>query len=97
MGTRGHHKIILNVDGSVLNNSEKTEYGGLIHKHDGSFLRGFLGSVGISNTLHVEIQALLTGRKLCWEARYRKFVCFSDSLHVVVSLYFRQATINATN
>jgi hypothetical protein len=47
--------IILNVDGSALNNSEKVGYGGLIRKHDGSFLCGFFGSVGISNILHVEI------------------------------------------
>ena len=44
--------IILNVDGSALKNPGKSGYGGLIHKHDGSFLRGFFGSMGISNILH---------------------------------------------
>jgi len=75
--------IILNVDGSALNNPGKAGYGGLMRKHGGSFLRGFFGSVGIPNILHAEIQALLTGIKLCWEAGYRKLMCFSDSLHVV--------------
>jgi len=39
--------------------------------------------MGISNILHAEIQALLTGIKLCWKAGYIKLMCFSDSLHVV--------------
>lgn len=44
---------------------------------------GFYGSVGLSNILHAEIQALLVGIKLCWQAVFRKVKCFSDSLHVV--------------
>jgi len=44
---------------------------------------GFYGSVGLSNILHAEIQALLVGIKLCWQAGLRKVMCFSDSLHVV--------------
>ena len=75
--------IILNVDGSALNNPGKAGYGGLIRKHDGSFFRGFFGSVGISNILHAEIQVLFTGIKLCLEAGYIKLICFSDSLYVV--------------
>lgn len=75
--------IILNVDGSALNNSGKANYGGLIRKHDGSFLRGLFGSVGISNILHAEIQTLLIGIKLCWETGYRKLMCFFDFIHVV--------------
>jgi len=57
--------MILNVDGSALTNPGKAGYGGLIRKHDGSFQLGFFGNVGISNILHAEIQALLTGVKLC--------------------------------
>ena len=50
--------MILNVDGSALTNPGKAGFGGLIRKHDGSFQLGFFGSVGISNILHAEIQAL---------------------------------------
>jgi hypothetical protein len=74
--------MILNVDGSALTNPGKAGYGGLIRKHDGSFQLGFFDSVGISNILHAEIQALLTGVKLCWHAGYRKIICYFDSLHV---------------
>ncbi|XP_024626898.1 uncharacterized protein [Medicago truncatula] len=75
--------MILNVDGSALTNPGKACYGGLIRKHDESFQLGFFGSVGISNILHAEIQALLTSVKLCWDAGYRKLICYSDSLHAV--------------
>jgi hypothetical protein len=67
--------MILNVDRSALANPWKAGYGGLIRKHNGSFQLGFFGSVRISNILHVEIQALLTGVKLCWDTGYRKFIC----------------------
>ncbi|XP_024630775.1 uncharacterized protein [Medicago truncatula] len=75
--------MILNVDGSALANLGKVGYGGLISKHDGNFQLGFFESVGIFNILHAEIQALWIGIKLCWEAGYKKLMCYSDSLHVV--------------
>jgi len=74
--------MILNIDESMLTNPWKAGYGGLILKHNGSFQLGLYGSVGISNILHVEIQVLLSGVKLCWKAGYRKHICYSDSLHV---------------
>jgi len=37
----------------------------------------------LSNILHAEIHVLLNRIKFCWETRYKKLVCFSDSLHVV--------------
>jgi ribonuclease HI len=75
--------MILNVDENALTNPGKAGYGGLIRKHDGSFELGFSDSIGISNILHAEIQALLTSVKLCWDARYRKLTCYSNSLQVV--------------
>jgi len=51
--------------------------------HEGNFHSGFYGSIGWSNVLHVEIQALLIGIKLCWQAGFKKVICYSDSLHVV--------------
>jgi len=75
--------MILNVDGNALTNPEKESYGGLIRKHDRSFQLGFSGSVGISNILHAEIQALLTSVKLCWDAGYKKLTCYSNSLQIV--------------
>jgi len=46
-------------------------------------LCGIVGGVGISNILCVDIQALLTGLKLCWEARYINFMYYHDFFHVV--------------
>ncbi|AES96565.1 hypothetical protein MTR_5g038610 [Medicago truncatula] len=60
--------MVLNVDRSALTNSRKVGYGGLIFKHDENFQLGFFGSVGISNILHAEIQALLTSINFCWDA-----------------------------
>ena len=75
--------MVLNVDGSALTNPGKAGYGGLVRNFEGKFQFAFYGSVGLSNILHAEIHALMIGIKLCWEAGYKKLVCFSDSLHVV--------------
>ena len=75
--------MILNVDGSALTNPGKAGFGGLVRNHDGTFQFGFYGSVGLSNIFHAEIQALLVGIRLCWQAGYRQVMCFSNSLHVV--------------
>lgn len=58
-------------------------FGGLDRNYDKAFQFGFYASIGWSNILHVEIQSLLVGLKLCWKARFRKFICYYDSLHVV--------------
>jgi hypothetical protein len=50
-----------------LTNPGFAGYGGLIHKYDDNFQIDFFGTVGISNILHVEIQARL-------EVGYRKIV-----------------------
>jgi len=75
--------MVLNVDGSALTNPGKGGYGGLVRNFEGKFQFAFYGSVGLFNILHAEIHTLMIGIKLCWEAGYKKLVCFSDSLHVV--------------
>ena len=42
-----------------------------------------VGVAEISEVLYAEILALLKGLELCWEARYKKLVCYSDSLTMV--------------
>jgi len=68
--------LVLNVDGSALTNPGQAGYGGIVHNSGGKFLFGFYGSVGLSNILHAEIQALLTGITLCCEAGFKKIVFF---------------------
>jgi len=75
--------MVLNEDGSALTNPDTTRYGGLVRNFEGKMQFAFYGSVGLSNILHAEIHAFMIGIKLCWEAGYKKLVCFSDSLHVV--------------
>ncbi|KAG5038525.1 hypothetical protein JHK86_019365 [Glycine max] len=75
--------IALNVDRSVLGNPQVARFGGLCRNHNGAFLLGFYGAVEISEVLYAEILALLKGLELCWEARYKKLVCYSDSLTMV--------------
>jgi len=75
--------MVFNMDGSSLANLRKEGFGGLMRNHDGTFQFGFYGSVGLSNILHAEIQALLVGIRLCWQTGFRKIMCFSYSLHLV--------------
>ena len=75
--------MVLNVDGSAVINPGQSGFGGLVRNQEGNFYFGFYESIGWSNMLHVEIQALLIGIKLCWQAGFKKVICFSDSLHVV--------------
>jgi len=50
---------------------------------EASFQFTFYDSVALSNIFHAEIHVLMIGIKLCWEAGYKKLVCFPDSLYVV--------------
>lgn len=53
--------VTLNVDGSTLTNPSLIRFGGLVRDSSGSFLRGFYGSVGVSDILYAEVLALLWG------------------------------------
>jgi len=76
--------MVLNVGGSALTHQGKAGYGWLVRNFEENFQFAFYGNVGLSNILNAEIHALMIGIKLCCEAGYKKLVCFSDSLHVVV-------------
>jgi len=52
--------LVRNVEGSALTNPGQAGYGGIVRNFDEKFMFGFYGSVGLSNILHAEIQALLT-------------------------------------
>ncbi|KAF1889939.1 hypothetical protein Lal_00025269 [Lupinus albus] len=43
----------------------------------------FHGSVGIYNNLHVELMGLLYGLQLAWDMRFKKVICYSDSMDVI--------------
>jgi len=82
--------MVLNADGGSLLNSCKTSlnsckisFNGLVTNYECSFQFAFYGSVAILNVLHVEIKALLVDIELCWQAGFKKQLCFSNYLHVV--------------
>ncbi|KAF1881951.1 hypothetical protein Lal_00038595 [Lupinus albus] len=56
--------VTLNVDGSSFGNPGKAGYECLLRDNMGSWISGFMGSVGISNNLHVELISLLYGLQL---------------------------------
>jgi hypothetical protein len=58
--------IVLNVDGSSL------------RKHDGSWIFGFEGNIGISSILHAELLAIYHGLWVAWETGYTNIICYSD-------------------
>jgi len=64
---RDEDTIIFNVDESALNNVGKAGYGGLIRKHDGSFLCGFFVAWGsrIFYILRLE-KSYLSFLTNCW-------------------------------
>jgi hypothetical protein len=72
--------MLLNVDDITLTNPKKTCFGGLVRNHEGPFQFSFYGRVIISNVLHGEIKILLTSIEVCWQAGFKKLLCFSDSL-----------------
>ncbi|KAE9610055.1 putative ribonuclease H-like domain-containing protein [Lupinus albus] len=75
--------VALNVDGNSLGNPGKAGYGGLLRDNMGSWISGFMGSVGISNNLHVEPMGPLYGLQLAWDMGFRKVICYSDSMDVI--------------
>lgn len=50
---------VLNVDGSAISNPKRDGFGRLVRNHQGEFMKGFYGCVGLSTILHTKIQALL--------------------------------------
>nr|KYP44262.1 14.7 kDa ribonuclease H-like protein [Cajanus cajan] len=67
--------VTLNVDGSALTNPGDSGYGGLVRDHEGKFILGFYGSIGVSNNIHAEIMALLKGLEICWARGFTHVRC----------------------
>jgi hypothetical protein len=61
--------MCLNVDGSLLNETNKAGYGGLLRDNHGNFIWGYYGAVMMPNILFAEIMAIWHGLKLCWDGR----------------------------
>ncbi|KAJ1385496.1 Ribonuclease H domain [Sesbania bispinosa] len=73
-------EVALNVDGSSLGNPCLAGFGGLVRDHKGEWILGFMGGVGMSDILQVELLAILHGLRLVWNCGYRRVRCFTDSM-----------------
>ncbi|KAK7258939.1 hypothetical protein RIF29_24531 [Crotalaria pallida] len=62
--------VALNVDGSSLGNPGHAGYGDLIRNAQGEWLCGFVGHVGVSNNIHMELLVVLLGLQLAWDSGY---------------------------
>ncbi|KAK2450588.1 hypothetical protein QL285_009701 [Trifolium repens] len=71
--------IILNVDGSSLGNPGPSGFVGVLRHSNGDWIFGFVGTVGISTILHVELLAIYNGLKVAWDQGHRNIICYSDS------------------
>ncbi|KAF1894019.1 hypothetical protein Lal_00003935 [Lupinus albus] len=75
--------IALNVDGSSSGKPRKSRYGGLLRDNFDLWISSFMGAVGISNNLHMELMGPLYGLQLAWDMVFRKVNCYSDSMDAI--------------
>jgi len=75
--------VLLNVNSNSLENHRISGFGGVIRRSDDSWLYGFVGNVGISTIIHIELLGLYHGLKLAWEIGYMEVICYSDLTLVV--------------
>ncbi|KAL5787556.1 hypothetical protein ACOSP7_004505 [Xanthoceras sorbifolium] len=73
--------IKVNVDGSVKN--EYIIAGGVIRKHDRSWVRSFSMNIGCGSVLTAELWGLLEGMKMAKEAGFKYVFVESDSADAV--------------
>jgi len=70
---------MLNVDGSNFGNPDISDFGGVLRRHDGSWIYGFGGNIGISSILQAELLAIYHGLRVAWDQGYQHLICYSDS------------------
>ena len=74
----------LNSDGSALGNLGKAGGGGLIHDHQGNWIRGYARSLGNTNSFIAELWALRDGLTIAKELRINNLIVEIDALSVVM-------------
>lgn len=65
--------MILNVDGSSLDNPGVSNFGGLIRNADNAWVHNFAGNIGYSNIHHVELMMLYHGLLVVWELGIKRY------------------------
>lgn len=73
--------MILNVDGSSLDNPNISSFGELIRNSDDAWFHEFVGNIGFSNILHVELLMVYHGNSGLgvWYFEVVVYLYYSDS------------------
>ncbi|KAL5836164.1 hypothetical protein ACOSQ4_015661 [Xanthoceras sorbifolium] len=75
--------VKLNVDGSRDNQTGSIAAGGVARDLNSNWVRGFAMHLGAGNILEAELNAVLLGLDMVWDAGFRKVIVESDCLEVV--------------
>jgi len=79
-----HQCTILNVDGSCSGDHIRTDFGGILRNHSGSFIYALSGFISHSqDILFVELSTLYQGLILAINLNYEVVACYSNSLLTV--------------
>jgi len=71
--------MILNVDGSSLDNPGVSGFGGLHHNDDVVWYCCFVRNIGFLNILHAELLAVYHGLRMAWEFGMSELLCYLGS------------------
>lgn len=71
--------VKLNIDDSVLGESNRTGIGGIIRDINGKCLMGFAMKIGMANIFQVEALAILEGLKLVWQNGFKQVEVNGDN------------------
>lgn len=76
---KGGNSMILDVNGSSLDNPGVSTFGNFLRNEDGALIHEFDGIIGFSNILHGELLTIYHGLCMTWEFGILKLWCYSNS------------------
>ncbi|CAA0832893.1 Unknown protein [Striga hermonthica] len=71
--------MILHTDGSSLGNPGPSGFGVVLRTHEGAWIEGISGNIGIGDNSLAEVVAILEGLNLALARRCTTLTCYSDS------------------
>ncbi|CAA0823413.1 Polynucleotidyl transferase- ribonuclease H-like superfamily protein [Striga hermonthica] len=71
--------MILHTDGSSMGNPGPSGFGAVLRSHEGVWIEGISGNIGIADNTLAELIAILEGLKLAVSRRCTTLTCYSDS------------------
>lgn len=77
-------EVLLHIDGSSRGNPGAAGFGIVLRSNDGTWIKGYSGSIGVATNLEAELHAILNGIPCLKEHNLnRSATCFSDSFETV--------------